>query len=298
MAYSATILKILIASPGDVVKERQAISEIFHQWNSLHAESFSIFLQPVMWEKDSTPELGARPQSIINKQIVNDCDILVAAFWTRLGTPTGRAKSGTLEEIKEFESANKPILLYFSSQPVSPESIDSEQYKLVVALKDEMKKKGLFDTYDNLYEFREKLLNHLTRIVRTYKKSDDKNEIKRSKNDITKSVALEQIRLLKENFEIDFVTEKKNEPIDIEVGRDLIQKLFDNLSSYKRRYISLLTRDQIKLITQAQRNCDSLVAHQLYLDGGQSYNEFWAKGLKTIHIIGRFYNSLREGGIP
>ncbi|MDO9043514.1 MAG: hypothetical protein Q7U64_14415 [Desulfocapsaceae bacterium] len=294
MAYTATVLKVLIASPGDVGKERQAISEIFQMWNSLHAQSFSIFLQPVMWEKDTTPELGGRAQSIINDQIVKDCDILVAAFWTRLGTPTGKAKSGTLEEIIEFETANKPILIYFSSQPVSPDSIDTDQYKLVLELKDEMKKKGLFATYDNLYEFREKLLSHLTRLVRNFEKKESSIKSISNTIDISKSVASEQIRIVRENFEIDFISEKKNEPIDIEVGRDLINQLRDKLLSYKKRYISLLSKSQIKTISNALKICNDLVSHQLYLDGGQSYDEFWSKGMNIIKMLNRLYSSILE----
>ena len=41
-------------------------------------------------------------------------------FWTKLGTPTGVADSGTVEEIDQFVEANKPAMLYFSSRPAGP----------------------------------------------------------------------------------------------------------------------------------------------------------------------------------
>ena len=292
--YDAIVLKVLIASPGDVVKERQAIFDIFQQWNSLHAESFSIFLQPVMWEKDTTPELGESPQDIINKQLVNECDILVAAFWTRLGTPTAKAASGTLEEINEFESAKKPVLLYFSTQPVSPESIDSDQYKMVVELKEQMKKKGLFDTYDNLYEFREKLLTHLTRVVRKYTKKDKERVTPLNKKEINKSLITEQLRRLKENFEFNFLQEYKNEPIDIEVGRDLVKSVLDDLVLFKKQFFSLLDREQLRNISKAIKDCNRLIRHQLYLDGGQSYKDFWDNGFRIINSMKQLYVSLKD----
>jgi len=292
--YDAIVLKVLIASPGDVVKERQAIFDIFQQWNSLHAESFSIFLQPVMWEKDTTPELGESPQDIINKQLVNECDILVAAFWTRLGTPTAKAASGTLEEINEFESAKKPVLLYFSTQPVSPESIDSDQYKMVVELKEQMKKKGLFDTYDNLYEFREKLLTHLTRVVRKYTKKDKERVTPLNKKEINKSLITEQLRRLKENFEFNFLQEYKNEPIDIEVGRDLVKSVLDDLVLFKKQFFSLLDREQLRNISKAIKDCNRLTRHQLYLDGGQSYKDFWDNGFRIINSMKQLYVSLKD----
>jgi hypothetical protein len=52
-----------------------------------------------MWEISATPAAGDRPQAIINRQVVDQADILVGAFWTRLGTPAGRALSGTVEEM-------------------------------------------------------------------------------------------------------------------------------------------------------------------------------------------------------
>jgi hypothetical protein len=46
-------------------------------------------------------------------------------FWTKLGTDTGVADSGTVEEIDQFVSAGKPALLYFSSRPINPEASTS-----------------------------------------------------------------------------------------------------------------------------------------------------------------------------
>lgn len=61
--------------------------------------------------------------------------ILVAVFWTRLGTDTGEYASGTMEEVEEFRAAGKPVLLYFSSGPIAPERIDSEQHEDLLAVR-------------------------------------------------------------------------------------------------------------------------------------------------------------------
>lgn len=71
--------------------------------------------------------MGDRPQAIINKQLLEQSDLLVAVFWTRLGSPTGATNSGTVEEIEEHLAAKKPTMLYFSSAPVRPDSVDNEQ---------------------------------------------------------------------------------------------------------------------------------------------------------------------------
>ena len=97
MAYQVTVYKVLIASPSDVVHERKAIPEVIGSWNATHSEDYGVILMPVMWETHSTPGMGDRPQAILNKQLVASCDLLVWAFWTRIGTYTGVAESGTVE---------------------------------------------------------------------------------------------------------------------------------------------------------------------------------------------------------
>jgi hypothetical protein len=39
---------------------------------------------------------------------------LIGVFWTRVGTPTGIAESGTLEEIERVAAEGKLVMLYFS----------------------------------------------------------------------------------------------------------------------------------------------------------------------------------------
>ena len=92
MSYSATIFQIMIASPSDVNKERQIAREVINDWNLKNTEDKKIVLLPIGWETHSAPVLGDRPQEIINKQILDKCDILIGIFWTRIGTPTGDAK--------------------------------------------------------------------------------------------------------------------------------------------------------------------------------------------------------------
>ncbi len=113
--------------------------------------------------------MGDRPQAIINKQVLANCDLLVAVFWTRIGSPTGVAVSGTVEEIQEHLNAGKPAMIYFSSAPVRPDSVDEKQYAALKEFKQECYNKGLVESYDSLGEFRDKLSRQLTQtIIRFY----------------------------------------------------------------------------------------------------------------------------------
>ena len=86
---------------------------------------------PVRWETHSSPELGAPPQAIINRQPADQCDFVVNVFSTRMGTPTENADSGTAEEIDRAGTAGKPVMLYFSNAPVPPAEIDTKQLERV-----------------------------------------------------------------------------------------------------------------------------------------------------------------------
>lgn len=132
---------------------------------------------PIGWESHSSPAMGDRPQGIISKQILKGCDLLIAVFWTKFGTPTGKAESGTAEEIKEHLADGKPALLYFSSEPVVPDSIDPEQYRALKAFEKEKMGQGLIERYDSKTEFREKLVRQLAQtIIRQFGKSDNLEE--------------------------------------------------------------------------------------------------------------------------
>jgi hypothetical protein len=113
--------------------------------------------------------MGDRPQAIINKQILGNCDLLVAVFWTRIGSPTGVAVSGTVEEIQEHLNAGKSAMIYFSDAPVRPDSVDEKQYAVLKEFKQECYKKGLVESYDSLGNFRDKFSRQLTQtIIRDY----------------------------------------------------------------------------------------------------------------------------------
>lgn len=161
MSYHAIIYNVMIASPSDVAAERAAVRQTLADWNVVHSQTRQIVLLPVGWETHSSPQMGQHPQKILNKQILERSDLLVGVFWTRLGTPTATHSSGSVEEIEEHLAAGKPVMLYFSNQPVRPDSVDPEQYRNLVSFKASCKERGLLQEYEDLADFREKLFRQL-----------------------------------------------------------------------------------------------------------------------------------------
>jgi hypothetical protein len=93
--------------------------------------------------------------------VLADCDLLVGIFWTKLGTPTGSFKSGTAEEIQKHLDAGKPAMVYFSTAPVAPQSIDADQFAALTDFKGWCKDRGLVETFQNAEDFRTKFTNQL-----------------------------------------------------------------------------------------------------------------------------------------
>ena len=159
-----TVLNVLISSPSDVLAERDAVEEAIQEWNANHHKSTGIMLHPVRWETHAYPALGDRPQGILNKQIVQSAHFLIGIFGTRLGTPTGVAPSGTIEEIEEIRESGKHVALYFSNAP-TPRSIDRAQLDALEAYQRSLQGQGVYFQYGSVEELRRLVINHLPKIV-------------------------------------------------------------------------------------------------------------------------------------
>lgn len=171
MSFRAETYRVLIASPSEMAEERNAATDAINEWNEQHAVAESVVLLSTKWETHSRPQTGIRPQEAINRQIVRDSDILIGMFWTKVGTPTGVAESGTVEEIDQFVAADKPALLYFSSRPIDPNRIDLNQNRKLRKFKDATYKKALAGNFNTVDQLRRTLLRDLMSQVRALKAS-------------------------------------------------------------------------------------------------------------------------------
>lgn len=159
--YNARVFNVMIASPTDVASERSIVKEVIYDWNAVHSERANIVLLPVGWESHSSPEMGARPQEIINRQTLDRCDLLVGIFGTRLGTDTGEYPSGTIEEIETHIDSGKPAMLYFSNQLGDSGNFEAEQYTELMKWQKYYKSRGLCESYDSDSDFKGKFSRQL-----------------------------------------------------------------------------------------------------------------------------------------
>lgn len=161
MPKNCTVYSILISCPNDVEDEIKIIKEVIDDFNKNLGEINDIKLEAKHWKSNAYPQSNGKPQELLNKQFVNDCDMAVAVFWTRFGTPTDKYGSGTEEEIEEMIKSSKQVFLYFSDKPISPSAIDKEQYSKVTNFRNKYKDKGIYWSYTTDDEFKKYFTNHL-----------------------------------------------------------------------------------------------------------------------------------------
>jgi replicative DNA helicase len=183
------VYDVLIASPSDVRDEVKILVDTIYRWNNINSDKYSVFLNPVNWRTHSFPEMGGEPQKIINNQIVDKADILIGVFWSRIGTPTKDAESGTVEEINKFITNGKPALLYFSSKTIDPYAMDNAQFSKVKEIKDKYKSEGLIWEFSEIVEFKELIISHLTSTVGkiTSDRTKLKEDLSTEKNKLIKT---------------------------------------------------------------------------------------------------------------
>ncbi len=163
-------LKIFIASPGDVSTERKHVVKVVEEINRTVAPDKGVVIE-VIRSENAYPGYGKDGQAIINEQIgkMSDYVLFIGIMWNRVGTPTKRAISGTVEEYQRakrtFNRIGQPtIWFYFRSMTEGlKKKTELEQQEKVRRFKNSYSKNGLglFREYKTPAEFRDKLREHI-----------------------------------------------------------------------------------------------------------------------------------------
>ena len=164
MTQPVTMIRVFWSAPGDIADECVAFFETVSEWNDVHSAAQSATLKPVAWKTDTFPAAG-RPQAVINEQALDTSDILVAVFWSRFGTPTGVADSGTEEEIRRSVAAGRPVMLYFCEREIPAGASDPDQLRRLAQFREEFRRTALVHPYRSGEDFRRAFAQHLAMAV-------------------------------------------------------------------------------------------------------------------------------------
>ena len=76
-----TAYDLLISCPGDVNQFIDIIRECVDNFNRVYGNINNMEIVTKHWSTDSYPQSGDKPQELLNKQFVRECDAAVAIFW-------------------------------------------------------------------------------------------------------------------------------------------------------------------------------------------------------------------------
>jgi hypothetical protein len=171
MPRRQTVLQIFLASPSDVVAERDLVEGVVSELNRIWSSTSNISYHVFRWEIDVTPGFAIEPQAVVNSQIPPDYDVFLGIFWGRIGTPTIGHASGTLEEFENaldrFRSTGSPeIVIYFKDTPIPPSKIDTSQLERLHEFKNRLPSQGgIYSTFEDQSSLEASLRLHLSVIA-------------------------------------------------------------------------------------------------------------------------------------
>ena len=177
MPEHITAYRIFIASPGGLEMERQTFRDTISAYNESDAIHRKVHFLPIGWEIT----LGGigRPQALINAD-VQASDYFVLVLWDRWGSATRKRRnskfsSGTEEEynvaLRCFQQGSmRQVVVFFKAVESRQLSDPGEQLQKVLVFKKklEAEKRLLFDTFDQLSKFQQKLRCYLAQWLRDH----------------------------------------------------------------------------------------------------------------------------------
>jgi hypothetical protein len=170
MNSQVALLKLTLCGPSDVGREIAIAREVIEDWNRLHAEAKGLLIKPRHWSTDTYLDVRDRTQAVVNAQIVDDAKVLVAVFWSRFGTATGVAGSGTEEEIRRSVAGGRKTFIYFSDLESVAADTDRTQRDRLWKFRQELhdSKTALTGNFKSRDEFRKLFANHLALAMNTF----------------------------------------------------------------------------------------------------------------------------------
>lgn len=168
MPQTITGLRIFVASSSDVKAEREIVKKVAQNLDTRY-DRWGLDVQVVSWEDSVIPNFGNDPQDVINRQLRFDfVDIFIGIVWRRIGTPTARALSGTIEETNRALAARSAtgrpwfIMFFLRDQLFKPGTQDDEyQYQEALKFREWLEQRSLCKHYTDELDFQEKIYNTL-----------------------------------------------------------------------------------------------------------------------------------------
>lgn len=244
MARKEIILQVFVASPSDVKDERDLLEGVIRELNISWSKRLGTRLELVRWETHGYPGFGDDAQQVLNEQFPDDYDIFIGIFWSRFGTPTGRAGSGTEEEFNRAVARYKKtpdevkIMVYFKTEGINPLDVDLEQVANLKKFRNRIRKEGAFVwEFKNADEFEQLLRMQLASQVQSIRDAMDTEDIRREKykvDDEDKGVSNQEIETSDDDDDLgylDYIELVEDNFVNLAVATEKINNYIETIGS-------------------------------------------------------------------
>jgi hypothetical protein len=172
MSDTRKIIKVFLASPGDLPEERRAAKAAVDEINKLWSDTLGYQVDLIGWE-DTVSRFG-RPQALINQEL-DRCELFIGMMWKKWGTPptlSGPFTSGFEEEfelsVRKRRKEGKPeISLLFKEVEADRLNDPGDELKKVLSFKDKIiaEKEILFETFKDPAQLESKIRACVTKYL-------------------------------------------------------------------------------------------------------------------------------------
>jgi hypothetical protein len=140
------------------------VHKTINHWSGIYGERYESVMVPISWGSHAAAEFGRGPQAILNEQLVDSCDMCIAIFWDRLGTPTALNESGSAEEIQRRSERGKYVAILRCTRDIRPD-IDIGQLDRLKKYLEKIEKNALISNYGDHAELATQVDNIIVRGV-------------------------------------------------------------------------------------------------------------------------------------
>ncbi len=171
--HTVSILKVFMSGPSDVSEEMNSVKTVLVDLNSSLTNLLDLEFKGINWKNDIYSDFGTGDgQQVINSQVIGAYDIFIGILWQKLGSPTDRADSGTVEEIENALKAKRSgdnihVMLYFKqTPPKNMDEIDIVELQRLREFKKSIGTEGLYTEFNSTEEFETHLKMALTNLLK------------------------------------------------------------------------------------------------------------------------------------
>ena len=144
MEETFRLIRVFLASPGDLQDERRLANEAVEELNKGIASYLGFRVELKGWE--DTLSGSGRPQAIINQEL-DLCELFIGIMWKKWGTPpakNGQYSSGFEEEferssVKLKKTGHPEMAMYFKDIPFEYMVDPGKDLKKVIKFRFQMK---------------------------------------------------------------------------------------------------------------------------------------------------------------